>query len=206
MDYHPPGFSVYEILQARILEWVGISSSRGSSEPGIEPVSPMSPALAGRFFTTSATWEAPMNQWKKEWKRKSLSRVRVNQYGYTVISYCPRFTLMFALCVVYVHEFWQMLYACIHHSYLVYNKEYTFYITHFFPENILIICFVIIFVLYTSTCLFKNVKTQFWGKVHWLFQTTRFVSSTHRNCQAPPTLFLPVLRSGNSACSKLEHS
>ena len=58
MDYHPPGFSVYEILQARILEWVGISSSRGSSEPGIEPVSPMSPALAGRFFTTSATWEA----------------------------------------------------------------------------------------------------------------------------------------------------
>ena len=28
--------------------------------PGIEPTSLMSPALAGRFFTTSATWEAPM--------------------------------------------------------------------------------------------------------------------------------------------------
>ena len=27
--------------------------------PGIEPVSFMSPALAGRFFTTGATWEAP---------------------------------------------------------------------------------------------------------------------------------------------------
>ena len=27
--------------------------------PGIEPVSLTSPALAGRFFTTSATWEAP---------------------------------------------------------------------------------------------------------------------------------------------------
>ena len=26
--------------------------------PGIEPASPMSPALAGGFFTTSATWEA----------------------------------------------------------------------------------------------------------------------------------------------------
>ena len=25
--------------------------------PGIKPVSPASPALAGRFFTTSATWE-----------------------------------------------------------------------------------------------------------------------------------------------------
>ena len=28
-------------------------------DPGIEPTSFMSPALAGRFFTTSATGEAP---------------------------------------------------------------------------------------------------------------------------------------------------
>ena len=27
--------------------------------PGMEPVSLMSPALAGGFFTTSATWDAP---------------------------------------------------------------------------------------------------------------------------------------------------
>ena len=27
-------------------------------DPGIEPTSLMSPALAGRFFSTSATWEA----------------------------------------------------------------------------------------------------------------------------------------------------
>ena len=26
-------------------------------DPGIKPASVMSPALAGRFFTTSATWE-----------------------------------------------------------------------------------------------------------------------------------------------------
>ena len=31
MDYRPPGSSVYGILQARILEWVAISSSRESS-------------------------------------------------------------------------------------------------------------------------------------------------------------------------------
>ena len=31
MDYSPPGSSVHEILQAGILEWVAISSSRGSS-------------------------------------------------------------------------------------------------------------------------------------------------------------------------------
>ena len=34
-------------------------------DPGIEPMSFMSPALAGRFFTTSATWEAPLKYLKK---------------------------------------------------------------------------------------------------------------------------------------------
>ena len=33
MDYSLPGSSVHGILQARILEWVAISSSRGSSQP-----------------------------------------------------------------------------------------------------------------------------------------------------------------------------
>ena len=33
MDCSPPGSSVHGILQARTLEWVAISSSRGSSQP-----------------------------------------------------------------------------------------------------------------------------------------------------------------------------
>ena len=33
MDCSPPGSSVHGILQARILEWVSLSSSRGSSQP-----------------------------------------------------------------------------------------------------------------------------------------------------------------------------
>ena len=33
VDCHPPGSSVHGIFQARILEWVAISSSRGSSGP-----------------------------------------------------------------------------------------------------------------------------------------------------------------------------
>ena len=33
MDCSPPGSSVHGIFQARILEWVAISSSRGSSVP-----------------------------------------------------------------------------------------------------------------------------------------------------------------------------
>ena len=36
MDYSLPGFSVHRILQARILEWVAIPLSMGSSQPGIE--------------------------------------------------------------------------------------------------------------------------------------------------------------------------
>ena len=40
MNCSLPGSSVHGILQARILEWVAISSSRGSSDPGIEPGSP----------------------------------------------------------------------------------------------------------------------------------------------------------------------
>ena len=33
MDCSPPGFSVHGILQARILEWIAMPSSRGSSGP-----------------------------------------------------------------------------------------------------------------------------------------------------------------------------
>ena len=56
-----PGSSVHGILQTRILEWVAGPSSRDLPDPGIEPASLMSPALAGEFFTTSTTWEAPLN-------------------------------------------------------------------------------------------------------------------------------------------------
>ena len=42
--------------------WRGLPCSLPGdlSNLGFEPVSPMSPALAGRFFTTSATWGAQM--------------------------------------------------------------------------------------------------------------------------------------------------
>ena len=40
MNCSLPGSSVHGILQARILEWVAISFSRGTSDPGIKPRSP----------------------------------------------------------------------------------------------------------------------------------------------------------------------
>ena len=58
MDCSPPGSFVHGILQARILEWVAIPFSRGSSYPRHQTgVS----CIAGRFFTIWATREAP---WK----------------------------------------------------------------------------------------------------------------------------------------------
>ena len=49
MDCSQPGSSLYGIFQARVPEWVAIPFSRESfSNPGIEPLSPV---LAGRFFT-----------------------------------------------------------------------------------------------------------------------------------------------------------
>ena len=57
VDCSPPGFSVHGILQARILEWIAISSSRGSSWPRDETrVS----CTANGFFTTWTTREAPL--------------------------------------------------------------------------------------------------------------------------------------------------
>ena len=38
--FNPMEYTVHEILQARILEWVAIPFSKLSSNPGIEPKSP----------------------------------------------------------------------------------------------------------------------------------------------------------------------
>ena len=55
MDCSPPGFSVHGILQSRILEWVTIPFSRGSSWPrNWTQVS----CIAGRLFAIWATREA----------------------------------------------------------------------------------------------------------------------------------------------------
>ena len=56
MDCSPPGSSVHGSLQARILEWVAISFSRGSSQPRDQTeVS----CIAGRFFTIWTTRQVP---------------------------------------------------------------------------------------------------------------------------------------------------
>ena len=55
MDCSPPGSSVHEILQARILVWVAMPSSRGSSQPRDRT---QVSRIAVRFFTVWATRDA----------------------------------------------------------------------------------------------------------------------------------------------------
>ena len=51
MDCGPPGSSVHGILQARILQWVAMPSSRGSSQPKDWTTSLGSSCIADVFFT-----------------------------------------------------------------------------------------------------------------------------------------------------------
>ena len=52
MDSSQPGSSVHRILQVRILKWVVNLPPGDLPDLGIKPTSPVSPALAGRSFTT----------------------------------------------------------------------------------------------------------------------------------------------------------
>ena len=51
-DCNLPGSSLQGIFTARLLEWIVFPVSGDLPNPGIEPINPASPSLAGRFFTT----------------------------------------------------------------------------------------------------------------------------------------------------------
>ena len=72
MDYSPPGSSVHGIIQASILEWVAMPSSKGSSQPK-DPTQVSH--IAGEFFTVWATREVHIYVY-----------MYVNVYMYKVIS------------------------------------------------------------------------------------------------------------------------
>ena len=62
MGCSPPGFLLHGMLQARVLQGVARPSFRQDlPDPGMKSASLTSPALAGKFFTIRATWEAPTN-------------------------------------------------------------------------------------------------------------------------------------------------
>ena len=75
MDYMADS-SVRGILQARILG-LPFPSSGNLPSPGIKPVSPASPALAGRFFSHWAIWETPMVEYYPSIKMNEFELVEL---------------------------------------------------------------------------------------------------------------------------------
>ena len=59
VGYSPPGSPLHGILQARILEWVAMPSSKGSSWPWDWTCIYCSTCTAGRFFTTEPKGKPP---------------------------------------------------------------------------------------------------------------------------------------------------
>ena len=56
----PPSSSVHGILEARILEWVAMPSSKGSSQHRDQTHVSCSSCIAGRFFTAEPPWNPPL--------------------------------------------------------------------------------------------------------------------------------------------------
>ena len=93
MDYSPPTSSVHGISQARILEWVAMPSSRGSSWPKDWTSVSSVACTAGRFFTAKPLGKpfGPIISWQTEgksgssdsvWGHKELGRtLRLNNCG-----------------------------------------------------------------------------------------------------------------------------
>ena len=57
MDYSLLGSSVHRILQERIVELAAMISPGDLPDPGIEPASLMSPALAGGSLSLALCWK-----------------------------------------------------------------------------------------------------------------------------------------------------
>ena len=86
MDHSLPGSSVHGILQARILEWVAMLSSRESSWPRDQAHISSVSCIGRGFFTTSATWEAHAKEYymaiKKKWTPDTHNNLGESQNSY----------------------------------------------------------------------------------------------------------------------------
>ena len=128
MDYSPPGSSVHGILQARILEWVAIPFSMGSSQPEGSNLGPLyyrqiryhlrqetlilnfcarKPWYLISFFLLLARcWRSPLELWKAEWtKHEELeSQVQEEWCKYLWLTSGCRNTLPWTLIRCWVNQ------------------------------------------------------------------------------------------------------
>ena len=101
MDCSPPGSSVHEIFQARILEWVAIFYSRGSSWPRGQTSASCVSWIGRRILYHWATWEAP----------PSLAALS------TIVAFPPNSFFTFSL-FFFLQHLWVYNILCIFVSYV----------------------------------------------------------------------------------------
>ena len=107
MDSSPPGSSVHEILQARIVEWVVISFSRVSSRPRTQTwVS----CIAGRFFANWATRECPCLN-----SRIYFLIVFIYRMSYIYIHICIYICILYVSNICCIYTQYIHVYIYVHH-------------------------------------------------------------------------------------------
>ena len=102
MDYCPPGSSVHGILQARILEWVAIPFSRGSSWPRDRT---WISHIAGRLFTLWATRKALLKTYHlKQCDKCSTFSLWRNRYASAFENFRFKFVALIFLNITKVRK------------------------------------------------------------------------------------------------------
>ena len=94
LDHNPQGSSVHETFQARILDWVPPSSSRGSSWPRDLIHTSCVSCIAGRHFTHWAIGEAPALGCCCSITKSCLTLCNLmdcSMPGFPVLHYLPQF-------------------------------------------------------------------------------------------------------------------
>ena len=98
-----PGSSVHGILQARVLKWVAIPFSRGSSNPGIEP---WSPALQADFLPFELRGSPKRGMHWLHWARNWIQAPawQAGSYHWTTHAPCNVCTTLFTVARQKQHE------------------------------------------------------------------------------------------------------
>ena len=119
-DCSPPGSSVHGIFQARVLEWVAMPCSRGSSRPRSPTHASCSSSIAGGFFTAEALGRAKVDIWyyicfkcTTEWVHilKHYEMNCYDKFGYHVSPqrFLTRLLTIFPVCTFHSHD---LFYNC----------------------------------------------------------------------------------------------
>ena len=104
INYSLPGFSVHGILQARILECIAISYSRGSSPDQGSKLCLVPPALAGSFFMTEPPGKQStiVKTTSKEIPVNGDQKLVCLSFTYYPICVCGIYSYRYKIIIIYV--------------------------------------------------------------------------------------------------------